>query len=96
MSVYVQSETIERNGEQYVQINDINVEYSSYGDFKMNLNFDSLIPKMIHGVINEQTNSNWRLLKPQIECEVQKYISTIVHRAMTPILDKMPIRKFFL
>lgn len=94
--MHLNGEIIERNGEQYLQINCINVSFQILCDFKMDMKFDTPIPELVRGVVNEQANSNWRKLKPHIESEIKEYIAKIAHKAIAPIYAKVPIRDFFL
>lgn len=94
--VHMRSQVIERNGEHYVQINDSSAAYQVLGDFRMDIKLNTLVPEMIKDAVNEQANSNWRRLKPQIVGIVQNYLSDMVREAVTPIFDNVPIRDFFL
>lgn len=94
--MYMKSQKVERNGEEYVRINDISAGYEILGDFKMDVNFNTLIPNMIKDAVNEHANANWRQLKPEMERAAQKYLSDAMREAVTQILEKIPIRDFFL
>lgn len=95
ISLRIKSEIIERNGKQYLQINNINLSYQILCDIKMNLRFDTLMPELAQGVLNEQANSNWRHIKPLVEADCEEYISEIVHKTITPIFTNVPIQDFF-
>lgn len=94
--VHMRSQVIKRNGEHYVQINDSSAAYQVLGDFGMDIKLNTLVPEMIKDAVNEQANSNWRRLKPQIVGIVQNYLPDMVREAVTPIFDNVPIRDFFL
>lgn len=66
------------------------------GDLKMDVKFDSIVPEVVKGVFNEEANSNWLNLKPQIENDFGKYLSEIVGKILTALLAKVPIQDFFL
>lgn len=93
--VRMKSEVIERNGERYVQINDIRASFNVFGEFSVDINFDTPIPEVIRGAVNEQANSKWRQLKSQIAADIEEYICDIVHHTIVPIFSKIPIRDFF-
>lgn len=58
-----------------MQINDIKASYNVFGDFDVDVNFDKPIPEVIRRVVNEQANSRWRQLKPQIAADMEWSIS---------------------
>lgn len=62
----------------------------------MDLKLDTFVPEMFRNFLNEQANSNWMQFKPQLERDVEKYISEIVCKVLTALLEKVPIRHFLL
>lgn len=94
--VHMECEVVERNGEHYVQVNNIRAGFQILGDFKMDINVNTLVPDIIKGAVNEHANSNWRQLKPILEKETETYLHDIVYKAVTPIFENIPIRDFFL
>lgn len=93
--VRIKSEVVERNGEQYVQIKNINVSFHILRDFKMNTKFHTLIPDMLKATVNEQANSNWKQFKPLVEAQLEEYIAKIVHETLFPIWENVAIKDFF-
>lgn len=94
--MHIKNNIIVRNGEQHLQINSINLSVKIVGDFKMVINFNTPIPKILQGAVNEQVNSNWRQIKPHLETDLKEYIKRIVYELVTPIFTKVPIQKFFI
>lgn len=93
--VRIKSEIVERNGEQYVQIKNINASFHILRDFNMDAKFHTLVPDMFKSTVNEQANSNWKQFKPLIEAQLEKYVSKIVHETLFPIWEKVAIKDFF-
>lgn len=93
--VRMKSEVIERNGERYVQINDIKASFNIFGDFSVDINFDTPMPEAIRSMVNEQANCKWKQLKPQIAADIEEYICDIAYHTIVSIFSKIPIRDFF-
>lgn len=94
--LHIKSQTITREGEEYLQINSIDSSVQILGDFNMDFKLDTFVPEMLRNFLNEQANCNWMQFKPQLERDAEKYISEIVCKVLTALLEKVPIRNFLL
>lgn len=91
----IKSETLKWNGVQYLQIKTINPSLQILSDIKMNIKFNSSVPKLIQSFVNEQAKSNWKQLKPLLESDFEENISEIIYEMFTPLFTKVPIHDFF-
>lgn len=87
-------EVIERNAERYLETKSIDLSYR-LGDVKMDFKFHGAVPEIIQTIVNEQSSSNWKQLKPIIEAQLEEYVSEVVHKTVAPIFQKIAIKDFF-
>lgn len=97
MRLNLKNEIIHRNGEKYLQIN--SMDSSSVrilGDFKLDMQLKSRVPKIVQNAINEQAKSCVKQLKPLIEIQFNEHLSEILYKAFTPVFANVAIKNLLL
>lgn len=87
-------EVIERNGKQYLETKSIDLSYR-LGGVQMDFKFNGAVPEIFQTIVNEQSSSNWKQLKPIIEAQLEEYVPKVVHKTVAPIFQKIAIKDFF-
>lgn len=87
-------EVVERNGKQYLETKSTDFSYR-LGGVKIDFKFNGAVPEILQTIVNEQSSSNWKQLKPIIEAELEEYVSEVVHKTVAPIFQNIAIKDFF-
>lgn len=92
----LKNEIIQRNGEQYFQINSIDSSFQILCDYKTDIQLNTRIPEIMQNALNEQANSKWKQLKPLIETQFNEHIAEVLHKTLAPVFENIAYKHIFL
>ena len=81
---------IQKDGKDYVKVKSVQL-HLKVSNLSMDFKSKSLNPT-INKIANKVINANWKLLKAEIDNDLEKYISDVIKSIIVPITDKIAIQ----
>lgn len=81
---------IQKDGKEYVKVKTVHL-HLKVTNFSMDFKSKSLHPT-INNIANKVINANWKLLKAEIDHDLEKYIGDVIKSIIVPITDKIAIQ----
>lgn len=88
--VTMDCDVIQRGGKDYVQVKSVHL-HLKVSHFSMDFKSKSIHPT-INNIANKVINANWKLLKAEIDSDLEKYIGDVIKSIIVPITDKISIQ----
>lgn len=81
---------IQRNGKDYVKVKSVQL-HLKVSNFSMDFKSKSIHPT-INNIANKVINANWKILKAEIDHDLERYIGDVIKSIIVPITDKISIQ----
>lgn len=83
-------DVVRRGGKEYVKVKSVQL-HLNVSHFSMDFKSKSIHPT-INNIANKVINANWKLLKTEIDSDLEKYIGDVIKSIIVPITDKISIQ----
>lgn len=88
--VIMDCDIIQRDGKDYVKVKSVQL-HLNVSKFSMDFKSKSVHPT-INNIVNKVINAHWKLLKAEIDNDLERYIGDVIKSIIVPITDKISIQ----
>lgn len=88
--VIMDCDIIQKDGKEFVKVKSVHL-HLEVSNLSMDFKSKSLSP-IINNIANKVLNANWKLLKAEIDNDLERYIGDVIKSIIVPITDKIAIQ----